>query len=102
MPNALSLLVLFPLLGALAIVFIPANYRFLIRVIALFASGLSLLAGLAVFLMFDPAAKAGTFQFVQAISWVSSLGIQLKLGVDGINVGIILMGVVVAFAATCV
>ena len=100
MPNALSLTILFPLLGALAIAFTPGSYRFLVRMIALVASGLTLLAGLRVFLGFDP--NAAGYQFKQAISWVDALGIQYKVGVDGINVGIILMGVIVAFAATCI
>jgi NADH-quinone oxidoreductase subunit M len=100
MPNILSLTLLLPLLGALLIAFIPANYKFVIRVIALFATGLSLLFGLAVFLSFD-VAQSG-YQMVQSISWVPALGIQYKVGVDGINVGIILMATIVAFSATCV
>ncbi|MFI5201515.1 MAG: hypothetical protein ACHQNE_03935, partial [Candidatus Kapaibacterium sp.] len=39
------------------------------------------------------------------LSWESlgaeSLGIACKLGVDGLNVGLVLMGAVVAFAAAC-
>jgi NADH-quinone oxidoreductase subunit M len=100
MPNLLSFTLLIPLLGALAIAFIPANYKFLIRLVALFASGLSLLLGIAVFCSFNAALPG--FQMVQAVSWVDALGIQYKVGVDGLNVGIILMGTIVAFAATCV
>lgn len=100
MPNALSLTMLFPLLGALAIAFTPASYRFLIRMMALVASGLTLLCGVIVFLSFD--STVAGYQFKQAVSWVDALGIQYKVGVDGINVGIILMGAIVAFAATCI
>lgn len=100
MPNALSLTILFPLLGALVIAGTPASYRFLIRIIAIVASGLALLCGFWIFLAFDPTAAG--YQFKQAVSWVDALGIQYKVGVDGINVGIILMGTIVAFAATCV
>lgn len=99
MPNALSLTILFPLLGALAVACTPANYRFLIRLLALASSGLSLVCGAIVFLSFD-AALAG-YQFKESFSWVASLGIQYKVGVDGINVGLILMGSIVAFASTC-
>jgi NADH-quinone oxidoreductase subunit M len=99
MPNALSLTILFPLLGALAVACTPANYRFLIRITALASSALSLLCGLIVFVSFD-ASLAG-FQFKESFAWVESLGIQYKVGVDGINVGLILMGTIVAFAATC-
>src|SRR6476469_3959414 len=100
MPNALSLTILFPLLGALVIVFIPATYRFLIRIIAIVASALALLSGLWVFLRFDSGATG--YQFKQAVSWVDALGIQYKVGVDGINVGLILMGTIVAFTAPCI
>src|SRR5689334_21759365 len=100
MPNALSLTILFQLLGAIAIAFTPKSYRFLIRMLAMAASALSLLFGLSVFVRFDPAGAG--YQFKQAISWVDALGIQYKVGVDGINVGIILMGVIVAFASVCV
>src|SRR5687767_15143304 len=99
MPNALSFTILFPLLGALAVAFTPATYKFLLRIIAIATTALSLLCGIIVFLSFD-AAVAG-YQLKQSLTWVESLGIQYKVGVDGINVGIILMGTIVAFAATC-
>lgn len=99
MPNALSFTILFPLLGALAVAFTPASYRFLIRIIAVASTALSLLCGIIVFLSFD--ASVAGYQLKESLSWVESLGIQYKVGVDGINVGIILMGSIVAFAATC-
>jgi NADH-quinone oxidoreductase subunit M len=100
MPNALSLTILFPLLGALAIAFTPATYRFLVRLIAIGTSALTLVCSFWVFLQFDPSIAG--YQFKQAVSWVDALGIQYKVGVDGINVGLILMGAIVAFAATCI
>src|SRR5687768_7890775 len=98
MPNLLSFTILFPLIGALAVAGTPATYRFLIRMIALATTALSLACGVAVFLSFDSAAMG--YQFKQALTWVEALGIQYKVGVDGINVGLILMGTIVAFAAT--
>ncbi len=100
MPNILSLTLLLPFLGALLVACIPANFRFLIQLIALFTTGLSLLFGIFVFVSFDPAAPG--YQPSQSVSWVDTLGIQYRVGVDGINVGIILMATIVAFAATCV
>jgi NADH-quinone oxidoreductase subunit M len=41
------------------------------------------------------------YQFEQQIPWVQSLGISYHVGVDGINVGLVLMGAIVAFAAAC-
>ena len=44
---------------------------------------------------------ADGYRFVQQIPWVESLGISYHVGVDGLNVGLILMGAIVAFAAAC-
>ncbi len=44
---------------------------------------------------------AGGFRFEQQIPWVNALGIGYHVGVDGINVGLVLMGAIVAFAAAC-
>lgn len=99
MPNALSFTILFPLLGAIAVACTPSTYRFLIRIIAIVSTALSLLCGIVVFLSFD--AGVSGYQFKESLTWVESLGIQYKVGVDGINVGILLMGTIVAFAATC-
>ena len=41
------------------------------------------------------------YQFEQQIPWVESLGISYHVGVDGLNVGLVLMGAIVAFAAAC-
>jgi NADH-quinone oxidoreductase subunit M len=41
------------------------------------------------------------YQFDQNIEWVREVGIHYHVGVDGINVGLVLMAAVVAFAAAC-
>ncbi|HEX7863195.1 MAG TPA: NADH-quinone oxidoreductase subunit M [Verrucomicrobiae bacterium] len=98
MPNLLSFTILFPLIGALAVAGTPASYRFLIRIIAIVTTALSLACGIAVFASFDP--NVAGYQFKEALTWVEAIGIQYKVGVDGINVGLVLMGTIVAFAAT--
>src|SRR5207237_128653 len=57
------------------------------------------LLGLVLFLSFDTG-TAG-FQFETNRNWVKELGINFHLGVDGINVGLIFMGALVAFTAVC-
>ena len=99
----LTTLLLLPFLAALAVMLIPANYRFVIRLIALGATLLSFLVALKVFISFPGAEPGeGGYRFVQHIPWVPSLGISYFVGVDGINVGLLLMGTLVAFAAACV
>ncbi len=91
-----------PLLGALLIAFIPRNFRFVIRCLALLVSFLSMLTAINMFCDFDPGQAVRGYQFVEQHFWAPSLGISYHVGVDGINLGLILMGAVVLFAATCV
>ena len=100
--SLLTSIILVPLFGALVVALIPRNYRFVIRIVALAATLVTMLLAIAMFLKFDSATVTNGFRFVQQIPWVQSLGISYYVGVDGINVGLILMGAVVAFAATCV
>ncbi len=96
----LALIVFLPFAGALLIGLIPRNYRFLIRLFALAATLLSFICAMAMFVAFDM--RATGYQFQQNYPWVQSLGINLHLGVDGVNIGLIVMGALVAFAAACV
>src|SRR5262245_38660894 len=98
----LTAIILIPLLAALGIVCIPRNFRFVIRVVALAATLVTMVLAVKMFLGFNAApAGAGGYKFVHHIPWVESLGIQYYVGVDGLNVGLILMGALVAFAAAC-
>src|SRR5204863_3681066 len=63
---------------------------------------ISMALAIAMFVKFDAAAATNGFKFIQHQPWVQSLGISYYVGVDGINVGLILVGAIVAFAATCV
>ena len=86
-----------PLLAALALIVVPRNYRVIIRAIAVLATLVSAVLAVKMFAQFVPGAAG--YQFEQQIPWVESLGISYHVGVDGINVGLILMGAIVAFAA---
>ena len=96
----LTFIVFCPLAAALVIAFLPRTFNVLFRLVALAATALSLLGALRVFVGFD-AAAAG-LQFEQHVGWVDALGISYHVGVDGLNVGLLLMGALVAFAAACV
>lgn len=96
----LNLIIGLPLLAALVIALIPRNYRFVIRVVALATTLVTMILGLLLFLNFTTGETG--LQFVTKIPWVESLGINYYVGVDGLNIGLILMGTIVAFAAACV
>jgi len=91
-----------PLLAALLLVFVPRNYRVIIRSVALLATLISAVLAVKMFCAYGHAAVDGDgYRFVQQVPWVESLGISYHVGVDGLNVGLILMGAIVAFAAAC-
>lgn len=96
----LTSIVLIPLLGALLCLAVPASLRVLHRGIAILATGTS--AILTLFLLFGFQSGVEGYQFVQKIAWVPSIGLNYHVGVDGINLGLIVMAAWVAFAATLV
>src|SRR6202142_1265207 len=91
-----------PIVAALVLVLVPRNYRVIIRAIALLATLISAVLAVKMFCAYGHApVDADGYQFEQQIPWVESLGISYHVGVDGLNVGLILMGAIVAFAAAC-
>lgn len=79
----LSLTILLPLLGAIAIG-ITRNVN-LAKKIALSIAGLELIATLVVVWLFD-AAKGNNFQLVEQYAWIPSLNIEFLIGIDGISI----------------
>src|SRR6266436_801811 len=99
----LTSIICLPLMAALLLVLIPRNYRPVIRAVALLATLATLALATLLFLKFDAAATGpGGYKFARQVPWVESLGISYHVGVDGINLGLIFMGAIVAFAAVCV
>ena len=97
--SSLTYILGLPVLAAVALAFVPRNLRVVIRTVAIGATLLPALLALKMFLQFRTGAAG--YQFEQQVAWVASLGISYHVGVDGINVGLILMGAIVAFAAAC-
>lgn len=92
-----------PLLTAVALMCVPRNQRAWIRGLTVGATGVVALISLRLLAGFDAAPVGdGGYRFVQRIPWVDSLGLAYAVGVDGINLGLIVMGAIVAFAAACV
>lgn len=79
----LSLIILLPLLGAIAIG-ITHNVN-LAKKVALLIAGLELIATLIVVWLFD-VANGNNFQLVEQHAWMPSLNIEFLIGIDGISV----------------
>jgi NADH-quinone oxidoreductase subunit M len=100
----LSALIIIPLLAALMVALVPRTFRLGPRVIALTATLLTLLVALLLLLRFDGAAVVDGFRFHEKWNWISIAGLSLAyhVGLDGLNLGLVVMGTLVAFAAACV
>ena len=99
--SLLSFIIATPLIGALCLLFVPRGYSYLYQLIARGAAGITFLLSLGMFLLYPQMASGpGGFKFYQKTAWVESIGINYQVGVDGINVGLILMGAAVALAAS--
>jgi NADH-quinone oxidoreductase subunit M len=104
MLTSLNCIIGLPFLAALLLCLVPRNYRFVMRLVATTVTLIGAVLAVILFCRFNSAtATLGSFKFVQELPWwgVQSLGIHYCVGVDGINVGLILMGAIVAFAAAC-
>jgi NADH-quinone oxidoreductase subunit M len=102
--TTLTLIFALPLLAAVLLAFIPRNFAVVMRLVALVTTFITMLLAVKMFWNFDCAAADNDgYKFVATIPWLGShaLGIVCRLGVDGLNVGLVLMGAIVAFAAAC-
>lgn len=80
----LSLILWFPLVGILSILFTPRNRENLIKIIALFTAIVDFLFSLCLLLNFD--FQNSGFQFVEKSEWLSIINSSYYLGVDGVSI----------------
>jgi NADH-quinone oxidoreductase subunit M len=91
-----------PLVAAVLLAFVPRNYRVVMRGVAVGVTFLSAMLTIIMFARFHEGAAG--YQFEKVVPWVQAAGVNINyhVGVDGINVGLVLMAAIVAFAAACV
>ncbi|MBN9418390.1 hypothetical protein ABS71_09255 [bacterium SCN 62-11] len=96
----LSLIIWLPTLAALLIAITPRHWVRFIQTLAVGAGAASAVLSLRVFLAgLANAAELDKFQMVRALPWLESLGIQYKVGVDGLSLSMILLTGLVSLAA---
>ncbi len=91
MAALISLMIAIPLIGAI-ITFLTRT-REQARLVALLASGISLVISLILFSRFD--SSISTIQFAESYPWIASLGVSLKFGLDGIGMPLVLLSNIV-------
>src|SRR5512135_545999 len=85
----LSLLIFFPILGAVVLLFINKENPRAIRWIALIFAFVEFIFSLPLFFSFD--SKTAAMQFVEDGWWIQAYGVSYKLGVDGISLLLVLL-----------
>ncbi len=85
----LTYLLLIPIIGSVIILFFKESQQKAIKTIGLFVSILAFIVSLIVFANFSNI-KSG-FQFVHHISWIKSLNLSYKVGVDGLSMILVLL-----------
>jgi NADH-quinone oxidoreductase subunit M len=96
----LSFIWLIMLAGALIIAFLPGTAKNAIRWTAAVCSFLSMVVAFLIYLAYDP--NGPTFQFVERLDWVSSLGISYFVGADGISMAMLVLNGVVIFTGSLI
>ena len=92
----LSIAVLVPLAGALALAALPALRDAQVRTAAIAVAAVPLAALLVVWAQFE---GGGGFQSVEQVPWVPELGISWRMGVDGMSLSLALMSALIFLAA---
>ena len=98
---AMLLLIIVPLAGSLAMMFMPGNEVKETWYFAIFISGLSLILALIVFAGYDY--DQGGFQYLSSYEWLPGpLDIKLSLGIDGISAPMVLLNGIVIFGGVLI
>jgi len=92
--NALTTMMLLPILGSFLVAVIPNDQVLRIKQAALGTTLLVAISGILAWLNFDSANTS--FQFTQSLEWIPSFGINYAVGVDGLSLVLILMSVLLA------
>jgi NADH-quinone oxidoreductase subunit M len=87
--NLLTVVIFFPIAGALLLVFLPKGNLRLIRTAALLTALAEFLLSLPIVFRFDEA--TASMQFVERASWIPGYGIEYHVGVDGISLWLVML-----------
>ena len=97
MSNILTLITFTPLLGMLAILLMPRPSKDVLRTITAVTTFVPLLLASWLWVQFDTA-NAG-YQFVERLPWISALGVEYHVGIDGLSVPMVWLTTLLLFLA---
>ena len=92
----LSLATFLPVLGAIALLFVPAAREQTIKLVGTIFAGLALIAGIGVALRFDYG-RSGEIQLGTDFTWIEQINARFHIGVDGMSLPLLVLSVLVTF-----
>ncbi len=88
----LSLIIAAPLIGAIALAFVPGDNVRLVKQVALVTTLVTLVLSLLAAVGFGGAPEgAGGFRYLEAVAWIPFFGIQYQVGMDGISLLLVVL-----------
>ena len=99
-PHPLLIILLSPLVSALLVMLTPRRRLLAIRLISALGTAVCLVVSFWVAFHFDKARAldgGGPVQFVEHFDWLPQVGISFFLGVDGVNLSLVLLTAIVIF-----
>lgn len=95
--HLLTLIIVFPFLGAITILFLPRAKSDIAKTIAAIVTGIQLWIAVQIFFNFDRA-NVG-MQFSEHFSWIKAFSIDYVLGIDGLSLPMVLLSSLLFFIA---
>jgi NADH-quinone oxidoreductase subunit M len=96
----LSVIVFTPIVAALLLFMIPGDRKNVIRGVALAAASIAFLLSICVYFAYDQ--TIGGYQFLEKATWVPQLGISYHVGVNGMNLPLVLLTGLVMFTGVLI
>lgn len=98
MDQLLSLIVFSPMIGLAAIMFMPKESKEAIRAVAAATTFVPFALGTFLWFQFDSSVEG--MQFVERVPWISALGVEYYLGIDGLSVPLVWLTGLLLFLGT--
>lgn len=96
----LTVIVFTPIVTGVLMFLVPGERKNLIRWMALFAATIAL--GLSVWVYFGYDQAVSGYQFIEHVEWIPKLGISYHVGVDGMNLPLVLLTGIVIFTGVLI
>lgn len=98
--HILFLILLAPVIGALAILFVPKDNNKAVKIITAIVAAIAMGLSLVAFLNYN--SQAGGMQFLEHYTWIPGFGIGFDLGVDGLSMPMVLLTSIICFSGVFV